>query len=84
VAIDGTHDVRVRFFERGAGETQSSGTGSCASAVAAISTGKVKSPVRVRALGGTQMVRQEEREVFLSGAARLICEGNFFLCDRAG
>jgi diaminopimelate epimerase len=84
VVIDGTHDVRVRFFERGVGETQSSGTGSCASAVAAISTGKVKSPVRVRALGGTQMVRQEEREVFLSGAARLICEGNFFLCDRAG
>ena len=32
--------IEVRFFERGAGETQSSGTGSCASAVAAISAGQ--------------------------------------------
>ena len=39
VAVDGKHDVRARFFERGVGETLSSGTGSCASAVAAIATG---------------------------------------------
>ncbi len=37
VVVDGKHDVRARFFERGAGETQSSGTGSCSSAVAAMS-----------------------------------------------
>ena len=30
VVVDGKHDVRARFFERGVGETQSSGTGSCA------------------------------------------------------
>ena len=30
VAADGKHDVEARFFERGVGETQSSGTGSCA------------------------------------------------------
>jgi diaminopimelate epimerase len=81
VVIDGPHDLRVHFFERGVGETQSSGTGSCASAVAALSTGKVESPVRVHAPGGVQMVRQEGKEVFLRGAARLVCEGNFFLSD---
>ena len=81
VVIDGTHDVRVRFFERGVGETQSSGTGSCASAIAALSTAKVESPVRVHAPGGIQMVRQEGEEVFLRGAARLVCQGEFFLTD---
>src|SRR5437879_8431897 len=39
VVIDGKNDVRARFFERGVGETQSSGTGSCASAVAAMTAG---------------------------------------------
>jgi len=79
VAIDGKHDVRVRFFERGVGETQSSGTGSCASAVAAMATGKAESPVRVNAPGGTQTVRQERNLVFLRGPARLVCRGEFFL-----
>jgi diaminopimelate epimerase len=79
VAIDGKHDVRARFFERGVGETQSSGTGSCASAVAAMATGKAESPVRVHAPGGIQTVRRGGNLVFLSGEARLVCRGEFFL-----
>jgi diaminopimelate epimerase len=79
VAIDGKHDVRARFFERGVGETQSSGTGSCASAVAAMVTGRAESPVRVQAPGGIQTVRKEGNVVFLRGAARLVCRGEFFL-----
>jgi diaminopimelate epimerase len=79
VAIDGKHDVRARFFERGVGETQSSGTGSCASAVAAMLTGKAESPVRVHAPGGIQTVRREGNRVFLRGEARLLCRGEFFL-----
>lgn len=79
VVIDGKHDVRARFFERGVGETQSSGTGSCASAVAAIVTGNAESPVRVHAPGGIQTVRKEGRQVFLRGTARLVCRGEFFL-----
>jgi diaminopimelate epimerase len=71
-------DIRVRFFERGVGETQSSGTGSCASAVAAIATGRAQSPVRVDAPGGSQLVRWE-REVFLRGPAQLVCRGEFFI-----
>lgn len=77
VAIEGKHDVAVRFFERGVGETRSSGTGSCASAVAAMATGRAESPVRVHAPGGTQTVRMEENGVFLRGPARLVCRGDF-------
>jgi diaminopimelate epimerase len=79
VTIDGSHDVRARFFERGVGETQSSGTGSCASAAAAMATGRAESPVRVHAPGGTQTVRKEGNIVFLRGSARLVCRGEFFL-----
>jgi diaminopimelate epimerase len=79
VAVDGRHDVRARFFERGVGETRSSGTGSCAAAVAAIATGRADSPVKVHAPGGTQTVRQEGSRVFLRGPARLVCRGEFFL-----
>ena len=79
VTVDGKHDVSVLFFERGVGETQSSGTGSCASAVAAIATRRAESPVRVHAPGGTQRVRLENELVYLRGAARLVCRGEFFL-----
>jgi diaminopimelate epimerase len=79
VAVDGKHDVRARFFERGVGETQSSGTGSCASAAAALATGRVESPVKVHAPGGTQTVRREGKNIFLRGPARLVCRGEFLL-----
>lgn len=79
VAIDGEHDVRARFFERGVGETQSSGTGSCAVAAAATATARTVWPVRVHAPGGIQTVREEGKRVFLRGPARLVCRGDFFL-----
>jgi diaminopimelate epimerase len=78
VLIKDKGDVEARFFERGVGETQSSGTGSCASAVAAISAKRAESPVRVHTLGGVQMVRWED-QVFLRGPAQLICRGEFFV-----
>jgi diaminopimelate epimerase len=79
VVVDGKHDVSARFFERGVGETQSSGTGSCASAVAAMAAGRAESPVRVHAPGGIQTVRQEGKRVFLRGTARMVCRGEFLL-----
>lgn len=78
VTVQDAGNVDVRFFERGVGETQSSGTGSSASAVAAIATKRAGSPVRVHAPGGVQTVRWE-REVFLRGPAQLICRGEYFL-----
>ena len=77
VMVKDTGNVEVRFFERGVGETHSSGTGSCASAVAAIATKRAQSPVRVHAPGGVQTVRWEN-EVFLRGPAELVCRGEFF------
>lgn len=79
VAVAGRHDIRVRFLERGVGETQSSGTGSCAAAVAAIASGRADSSLKVHAPGGTQIVRWERNLVFLRGSARLLCRGEFFL-----
>jgi diaminopimelate epimerase len=77
VRVQGANDIEVRFYERGVGETQSSGTGSCASAVAAIAAGAVVSPVKVHAQGGTQVVRWAGGSVFLRGPAQLICQGDF-------
>ncbi len=74
----GVHEVEIRMFERGAGETQSSGTGSCAAAVASIASGRVTSPVTVIAPGGPQTVRWENR-VYLRGPATLVCRGEFFV-----
>ena len=70
--------IEVRFFERGVGETQSSGTGSCAAAVACIAAKKADSPLRVHAPGGTQTVRWED-QVYLRGTAKLVCRGEFFV-----
>jgi diaminopimelate epimerase len=78
VHVQDEHNIAVRFFERGAGETKSSGTGSCASAVASIFTGKVKSPVTIHTQGGLQTVRWEG-EVFLTGPALLVCKGEYFV-----
>lgn len=78
VKISDGANIEARFFERGVGETQSSGTGSCASAVAAISCGRAQSPVQVHAPGGTQTVSWD-KEVILQGSARLICRGEVFV-----
>jgi len=74
----GANEIEIRLFERGVGETESSGTGSCASAVAAIASGRVTSPVTVIAPGGAQTVRWEN-QVYLRGPATLVCRGEFFV-----
>ena len=79
VVADSKFDLRARFFERGAGETRSSGTGSCACALAALSTGRADSPVKVHAPGGPQTVRRVGENVFLRGPAHLVCRGEFFV-----
>ena len=78
VVIRGPNEIEIRLFERGVGETLSSGTGSCAAAVASISSRRVASPVKVIAPGGTQTVRWEDR-VYLRGPATLVCRGEFFV-----
>lgn len=78
VKITGRNEIEIRIFERGAGETQSSGTGSCASAVAAVHTGRVQSPVKVVSPGGPQTVEWNER-IALTGPAKILCKGEYYL-----
>jgi diaminopimelate epimerase len=78
VVVRGPSQIEIRLFERGVGETKSSGTGSCASAVASIVSGRVSSPVTVIAPGGVQTVRWD-KHVYLTGLATLICRGEFIV-----
>ncbi|MDQ1473841.1 MAG: diaminopimelate epimerase [Bryobacterales bacterium] len=71
------HTVEVRFWERGAGETKSSGTGSTGAAMAAIARGWVTNPVTVQTPAGPLALRFENG-VFLTGPAQFIAEGVFF------
>jgi diaminopimelate epimerase len=73
--------IEIRIYERGAGVTQSSGTGSCASAVAAIANGRAQSPLEVVSPGGPQTVCWENQEISLRGPARLICSGEFLWAE---
>jgi diaminopimelate epimerase len=78
VKVINPHEIEIRIFERGAGETMSSGTGSCASAVAAIHSGRAQSPVNVISPGGPQKVEWGDR-LSLTGPAHLLCRGDFYL-----
>jgi diaminopimelate epimerase len=67
--------VRARIFERGVGETLSSGTGASGAAVAAVLRGSV-SPITVELDGGELEVEVSDRlDVRLSGWAEPVCEG---------
>lgn len=81
IRVIGLHLVECRFFERGAGETRSSGTGSCAAAVATIVFGLTQSPVLVKAPGGDQTVEWDGpgKDVTLRGPAEIIFRGEYFL-----
>ncbi len=70
--------IDVRLYERGVGETQSSGTGSCAAAVASIHAGHCSSPIQVSTLGGTQKV-EWNGSLVLYGPATIVCKGEFFI-----
>jgi len=69
--------VRLRVFERGAGETLACGTGACAAAVAGIRRGLLDSPVRVSARGGELSIAWAGagQPVYLSGPAVSVFEG---------
>jgi diaminopimelate epimerase len=67
--------VRILIWERGVGPTQASGTGACASAVAAAAYGGASRDVEVVSPGGAQRVEWKDEGLFLTGWAEVICEG---------
>jgi diaminopimelate epimerase len=75
--IEAPDRVQIRIWERGVGPTESSGTGSCAAAVAAAAHGGAGRRVEVVAPGGTQLVEWTDRGVRLTGWAEIIGDGTF-------
>ncbi len=71
------HQIKLRVFERGTGETLACGTGACAAVVAGIRRGLLDSPVTVRAQGGELTVAWDggTAPVLLSGPAVIVYEG---------
>lgn len=69
--------VDILIYERGVGPTLSSGTGSCAAAVAAAAYGGAARTLDVVAPGGTQRVEWTDEGVFLTGWAEVLFEGHW-------
>ncbi|MDX2179457.1 MAG: diaminopimelate epimerase [Bryobacteraceae bacterium] len=77
-AID-RHTVEARFYERGAGWTMSSGTGSTGAAFAAMHKGLVEPPLTVLTEAGPLAFREESGSLLLTGPAELTARGEFYL-----
>jgi len=69
VEVEGPHTLRVSVWERGAGETTSSGSSAVAAAAAAVAHGWCESPVTVRLPGGELLVELSGRRARLTGPA---------------
>jgi len=73
VRVDGPHELTVGVWERGAGETLSSGTSSVAAAAAGVARGWCESPVTVHLVGGDLQVELADGRAVLTGPAEEIC-----------
>jgi diaminopimelate epimerase len=74
VRVDEAHDLTIGVWERGAGETLSSGTSSVAAAAAAVANGWCESPVHVHLPGGDLLVELDAQGgARLTGPAEEIC-----------
>lgn len=78
VRVIDRHAIDVRFFERGAGETMSSGTGSTGAAAAVRARGLVETPVRVLTPAGPLGVRWDGEDILLTGPAEIVAAGEFY------
>jgi diaminopimelate epimerase len=82
VRVISRDEIEIRIWERGAGHTLSSGTGSCASAVAAAANGFTARRVRVQTEGGLLEVDwREDDHVILTGSAEVVYEGRWLRDD---
>jgi len=75
IRVAGRHDLDVFVWERGAGETRSSGSSSVAAAAVAVAQGWCDSPVTVHLPGGELLVELDGTRAILTGPAERICEG---------
>ena len=79
------HSIKLRVYERGAGETLSCGTGACAAVVSGIRRGLLDSPVAVHTRGGkleiawSGIVENQAQPVTMTGPALTVFEGEIQL-----
>ena len=76
------HEIKLRVYERGAGETLACGTGACAAVVCGITLGLLQSPVLVNTRGGQLNIawqgmdlNSKAQPVLMTGAAEIVFEG---------
>jgi diaminopimelate epimerase len=81
--IVNSHEIKLRVYERGAGETLACGTGACAAAVSGIALGLLQSPVLVHARGGKLNIEWQGTDlnstgqpVMMTGDAEIVFEGS--------
>jgi diaminopimelate epimerase len=77
------HEIKLRVYERGAGETLSCGTGACAAVVSGIQLGVLQTPVLVHTRGGKLNIEWAgidlnniSQAVMMTGAAEIVFEGS--------
>ncbi|HEY9397415.1 MAG TPA: diaminopimelate epimerase, partial [Burkholderiales bacterium] len=80
------HRIRLRVYERGAGETLACGTGACAAVVAGIRRGLLESPVAVHTRGGELTIAwagidnpDPMESVYMTGPAKTVYEGEIIV-----
>jgi len=69
------HNIRLRVYERGAGETLACGTGACAAVAAGVRRGLLDSPVRVQTHGGVLTIAYDGQNLRLTGPATSVFNG---------
>ena len=81
MALVSRHEINLRVYERGAGETQACGSGACAAAVAGITQDLLDSPVKVNLPGGSLTItwQGENQPVSVTGPATTVYQGRIRL-----
>jgi diaminopimelate epimerase len=76
-----THEIRLRVYERGAGETLACGTGACAAVAWGIRQGRLQSPVSVHLPGGDLRIEWDgdETQLTMTGPTERVFDGRIAL-----
>ena len=69
------HNIKLRVYERGAGETLACGTGACAAVAAGVRRGLLASPVRVQTHGGVLTIAFDGKQLRMTGPAESVFNG---------
>lgn len=79
VEVQSPQDLRMRVWERGAGETLACGTGACATLVAAVLNGRSDRRATLHLLGGDLSIewREQNNRIYMTGGAVTVFEGEW-------